>query len=183
MSAKPKRALRLSGVVEELYDRRGQPYLGMMMREPFLGQIAHRLLRSWEGLDAHRFLTRRRERNGQQHHITLVAPPEMTKVIRSRRVVGRQLSFAVQGAGCVKAPDGKSYFLLLDAPCADQLRSLLGLPNKDFHLTLGFSPQDIHTMRKNRSTRILDAQGVEALKNAPMRRFVTRQRRCIVDKR
>lgn len=46
----------------------------------------------------------------------------------------------------------ESYFVVVKWPQAQQLRNELGLPPKDFHITLGFTTRDIHEHRKDHNT-------------------------------
>lgn len=49
----------------------------------------------------------------------------------------------------------EAYFVVLEWTAADALREELGLARLDFHITLGFTDKDIHSLRKNRSTLFL----------------------------
>jgi hypothetical protein len=43
-------------------------------------------------------------------------------------------------------------YLVFEWPWADQFRATLGLPSKDFHVTLAFSADDIHDVPKDATT-------------------------------
>lgn len=48
----------------------------------------------------------------------------------------------------------EAFFVVIEWPEAQRLRSQMGLPVKDFHITLGFTEKDIHNCRKDLSTLI-----------------------------
>lgn len=52
----------------------------------------------------------------------------------------------------------EAYFIVIDWPAASALRTELGLPRMDFHITLGFSVKDIHGVKKDSSTLLFNYQ-------------------------
>jgi hypothetical protein len=52
----------------------------------------------------------------------------------------------------VEDKEDVAYFVVLDWDSANQYRMELGLPKKDFHITLGFERNDVHSKLKDRST-------------------------------
>ncbi|CDF40315.1 unnamed protein product [Chondrus crispus] len=60
----------------------------------------------------------------------------------------------------------EAYFVVVEWPAGNALRTELGLPPIDFHITLGFSVKDIHDVRKDRSTLVFNHEA-----NLPLRPF------------
>jgi hypothetical protein len=56
------------------------------------------------------------------------------------------------GIGKVEDQDDVAYFVVVDWESANTYRLELGLPKKDFHITLGYKLNDIHSKVKDRST-------------------------------
>lgn len=57
-----------------------------------------------------------------------------------------------------EAEVNEAYFIVIDWPSACAFRRELGLPDMDLHITLGFKLQDIHGVKKDRSTLIFEHQ-------------------------
>jgi predicted kinase len=53
------------------------------------------------------------------------------------------------GGSYVTKGSNEVYFIVVYCPWANSLRSSIGLEPKDFHITLGFQPSDLHDIRKN----------------------------------
>ncbi|NMP31365.1 hypothetical protein HII17_07310 [Thalassotalea sp. M1531] len=98
------------------------------------------------------------ERDHGKFHITLVNPFELKEVKPSliQKLLNDKtpLSFQLKGLGRVKNENGKAYFIVAESRQAQSIRAKLGLKPKDFHITLGFSPKDIHGVRKDKTTLI-----------------------------
>lgn len=58
------------------------------------------------------------------------------------------------GLGTVKKDSNEVYFKVLEWQSANEFRQKLGLQPKDFHITVGFSINDIHNVSKDKSTLI-----------------------------
>lgn len=59
--------------------------------------------------------------------------------------------------GIGKAVQGEDevYYMVVDWPSAVELRTLLGMPEKDFHITIGFKKKDLHNVSKNEKTIVV----------------------------
>jgi len=101
----------------------------------------------------------------EDFHITVVSPPEsgilgilsnekISELEAIDQMVQRGEGVEIKGIGYVDGAtaDGirpadkekKTCFLAFDIPALAKFRSSLGLPSKDFHITLGFVGGDIH---------------------------------------
>eukprot|EP01050_Picozoa_sp_SAG11_P015859 SAG11_NODE_2100_length_3826_cov_40.900456_4_plen_157_part_00 len=103
-----------------------------------------------------------RRRDGDTHHITLLAPHEL-KAARARdRDEPRRLLASAQvqlgaalagiqllGLGSAAARFGpeRCWYCVVEWDAAAAWRTSLGLPPFDFHLTLGFDGRDVHGVR------------------------------------
>jgi hypothetical protein len=67
---------------------------------------------------------------------------------------GKQGHFNLGDLGRVEKNGAESFYILISSPFGDYLRSVAGLQKKDFHLTLGFDPEDIHVLPKDASTAV-----------------------------
>lgn len=56
--------------------------------------------------------------------------------------------WAVEGLGKAENEKSKTYFMVISWDTGNQIRRGLGLPPKDFHVTVGFDPTDIHDANK-----------------------------------
>eukprot|EP01102_Stenamoeba_stenopodia_P002119 TRINITY_DN1188_c0_g1_i2.p1 TRINITY_DN1188_c0_g1~~TRINITY_DN1188_c0_g1_i2.p1 ORF type:complete len:351 (-),score=74.20 TRINITY_DN1188_c0_g1_i2:107-1159(-) len=111
------------------------------------------------------YRTRRCDRDGSpRHHITLITKMEleMLRNDRQHEETLRQLATQVQddwrdlGLGRVVSGNEEAFFRLVDWPSAQRFRKELGLPPKDFHITIGFKTNDIHSIPKNAGTLVFN---------------------------
>ncbi|KAG0164443.1 hypothetical protein DFQ28_009117 [Apophysomyces sp. BC1034] len=107
----------------------------------------------------------RLERDGKQHHVTLVSPPEMSKILKQaggRKARKQYMQQLVQdiherfgnsedwqrpidlGQGRCVVESSVTYFRVLHWPFGQYVRLFFGLQPSHFHITLGFDPKDIH---------------------------------------
>jgi len=56
------------------------------------------------------------------------------------------------GLGCLKEKNNEAWFKVIRWKSADDCRTFMGLPKKDFHLTVGFLVTDIHDQSKGEHT-------------------------------
>jgi hypothetical protein len=92
--------------------------------------------------------------------------------VRAAPLHFRGLGVAVGAAGAACA------FVVVDWPAGSAFRRLLGLPKADFHITLGFDPEDPHDVRKSKAALLRPppggwprgAAGVEAMRAAVLAR-------------
>lgn len=113
-------------------------------------------------------------RDGPNHHITLVNHLEIRQLIDDRykneglstsqkkKLFGREVRNVHQqivqrfgegagwdrpvdiGMGKCKDNDAVSYYRIIYWPFGQAIRDHLGLPRTNFHITVGFSPKDVH---------------------------------------
>ncbi|CEO97752.1 Uncharacterized protein PBTT_04855 [Plasmodiophora brassicae] len=101
-------------------------------------------------------------RDGPLYHITLIGKNELRGLAQAegvdvdvvidrileacRRVVhdNGNCTWQDQGMGTVTQDGNACAYRILDWPLGDRIRAELGLPRADFHITLGFQPNDVH---------------------------------------
>lgn len=140
-----------------LQDNSGLRYIGGLVNERDLGHFLALMKQELKG----KFSDYRRaqqQRDHHQFHITLVNPFEL-KALDNEQVnlllKSKRISFALLGLGKVeKSSTQATYFVVAESEQAQLLRKHLALPEKDFHVTLGFNQQDVFGVNKDRSTLV-----------------------------
>lgn len=95
---------------------------------------------------------------GRHFHITVISPPEMrqigyTKV--SEMFNNKKATFLLGGIGTIAEGENETWFVTAECEEADKKRAELGLPPKDYHITLGFLHNDIFSKLKNVDTIVI----------------------------
>jgi len=84
---------------------------------------------------------KRQDRDGEQHHITILLSQEL----EADNVTPDDTNFHIVGLKiCADVA-----FLVVHYPAGDKFRQKLGLPEKDFHITIGFPNVDNHSVDKS----------------------------------
>jgi len=140
-----ERAERLKKLAEpetKAYYRNG--YLGVPVDKPILDADDQALLP--QGL-----------LNRGEYHITIVSPPEMRQLKKTKGWVFDQDDVYLipgsphyRGLGKVTEGSNAAYFMIVDWPGAQQVRAEWGLSPKDLHVTMGFTEKDILNVPKNK---------------------------------
>jgi len=87
------------------------------------------------------------ERDHQTFHMTLVNPYEYQALTKDTDISGT-FSVSLRGLGRVSQDNKATYFVVAQSPEAASYRQTLTLAKKDFHVTLGFYPNDIYGVNK-----------------------------------
>lgn len=93
-------------------------------------------------------------RDLRMFHMTLLSPKEYLHLKDKKINFGKLLALELIGLGEVKKDDKATYFVVAQSMESQFYRQQLGLQQKDFHVTLGFSPNDIYGVRKGVDTLI-----------------------------
>lgn len=97
--------------------------------------------------------------NRGEYHITVIRPPEMKALKKAGKIFENHSTVMIPGSphyrGLGKATSGanEAYFMVVDWPEAQEFRAQLGLPQLDFHITIGFTEKDIHDVPKNKTIK------------------------------
>lgn len=140
--------------VTELTDNQGLVYIGGKVSKaeltPYLNQLKRIL-----GKEA--FTTYRQNQAARDHHtfhVTLINPYEYQKINKKNIHLSQPFQVTLHGLGHVKKGDKNTYFVVASSSQGQFLRQSFLLKNKDFHVTLGFSPTDIYGVSKGRDRLI-----------------------------
>lgn len=95
-------------------------------------------------------------RDGAEFHVTIIDPVEMKSVVSDQLsfVVQGEIELALVGLARLASDRREAWYVIVEAESAQELRRLVGLGQKDLHVTLGFDPEDIHDQAKDSSTLV-----------------------------
>jgi len=144
----------LSLEISELRDNSGLVYLGgkvsladlsryLEQLKTVLGEEQYAIYRRYQAV-----------RDQQTFHITLVNPYEYQTINKTQLKLPKQFRVVLHGLGLVENDEQKSYFVVASSADGQFIRQNLLLKNKDFHVTLGFFPDDIYGVSKGQDTLI-----------------------------
>jgi hypothetical protein len=88
------------------------------------------------------------KRDHGQFHMTLINPYEYKETEAKKLNIGSSVHITLQGLAKVAKADKETFFVVVDSNQAQSIREKLGLPAKDFHITLGFKSEDIYDVSK-----------------------------------
>ena len=97
------------------------------------------------------------KRDHGKFHLTLINPYEyqdLTKQQQAQLTQLKNIPVTLHGLGGVTKGEQAAYYIVASSADAQSIRRSVGLKDKDFHITLGFSPNDIYDKRKNSATLI-----------------------------
>lgn len=146
----------LNLAVTELKDNSGLVYLGGKVSaadlDSYLAQMKTELGESQFNV----FRQHQAARDHQTFHVTLVNPYEYQTIDKENFEMPRQFRVVLHGLGQVENEDKdkKAYFVVASSPDGQFIRQGLLLKNKDFHVTLGFYPEDVFGVSKGRDSLI-----------------------------
>lgn len=136
---------------QKLISSSGSPYLGSYV-QPFVIAPYQKALIDKIGRERSiRLFFNRRKRDGILHHVTIIAPSEL-RYPEWRPEIGKILDFQIVGMGRAFEGQFEAAFVVLSSLEASRLRKHYNLPPRDFHITVGFDPKDIHHKHKDRSS-------------------------------
>jgi hypothetical protein len=103
---------------------------------------------------------KRDKKEGHSHHATVVNVMEFNQLVeklgssfqeRLDAIFSLDISdLEFKGVGKAEKNGNVAYFVVLESPTLDEVRSSLGLEPKDFHITIGFDKKDVFGVRKNK---------------------------------
>lgn len=149
--------------VTTLHDSQGQFYLGAVVSRaellPYLTQLEQIL-----GDNFQQYRAMQAARDHQLFHMTLLSPMEYQLADKAlvekllspgfNKQFPNQLNVNLLGLGKVEREDQTTFFVVAQSSDAQLIRQQFLLKNKDFHVTLGFNPNDIYGVKKDKSTLI-----------------------------
>ena len=117
----------------------------------YLEQLKNRV-----GEEKYNLLTsNQQKRDHNTYHMTILSPQEL-------KILNKQIETPVFktepkfiGLGSVNSGmENQVYFIVVDWKEIQEYRNWLSLPDKDLHITLGFTIKDIFGVKKNKSTLV-----------------------------
>jgi 2'-5' RNA ligase len=139
-----------------LKDRLGNSYMGIKVGMddvyPLVEALANHL-----GDDYERFATNRKNRDGENYHITVLnvgeyQPNKNTAIVH----LGHKIQFEIKGIGKAEHPHNGNitYFAIVESMQLDTLVTMCGI-KRDFHITLGFDLKDVFGVSKGQDSKII----------------------------
>jgi len=160
-SKQSPKAIRLK--VTKLTDNQGQVYLGAIVSRAELSSYLIKL-EQLLGDSFQQYRAFQAARDHQLFHMTLLSPREYQ--LADKGLVEKllapdfnsnfssQLKVTLVGLGKVELDNKETFFVVAQSSDAQLIRQRFLLKNKDFHVTLGFNPNDIYGEKKDSSTLI-----------------------------
>lgn len=96
------------------------------------------------------FRANQSRRDRGKFHMTLIAPRETFE--NFDELFDISFETTLLGIGCAESGLDRAYYIVANCPKGDEIRDVLNLKKRDFHVTLGFDERDIHNVRKDVST-------------------------------
>jgi hypothetical protein len=131
----------------QLQDNQGLKYVGglVMAKElaPYLAQMKKVITAD--------FIDYRHNQASRDHgefHMTLINPYEYQAIDQSKIAIGETITITLKGLGRVAKGGKEAYFVVVESSQAQSHRQQLELASKDFHVTLGFNPEDVFGISK-----------------------------------
>jgi len=137
--------------ITELKDNSGLTYIGGKISSADLA-IYLQQMKSHLGDRFVKYRENQARRDHQTFHVTLINPFEYREINKKSIKLGKSLSVTLLGLGHVAKDKKGAYFVVVRSAQAKFYRQTLALPKKDFHVTLGFNPQDIFGVSKGVDT-------------------------------
>ena len=136
---------------EVLTDSSGLIYLGGKVSEAELAPYLARL-RKELGDDYNHYRQNQGKRDHFSFHMTLINPYEYQNLDISPKELSQPLKVQLLGLGRVSASDKTTYYVVAQSADGQFFRQKNLLGPKDFHVTLGFNPQDVYGVSKGVET-------------------------------
>lgn len=131
----------------QLQDNQGLKYIGglVMAKDltPYLTQMEKLITADFAD-----YRQNQANRDHKKFHMTLINPYEYKAVDQSKIKLGDTLTITLKGLGRVAKADKEAYFVVVESSKAQHHRQQLALAEKDFHITLGFKPEDVFGISK-----------------------------------
>jgi len=142
-----------------LKDILGSNYLGIKIQEtevkPFLEQLKDVLGDQYE-----EYTSNQKKRDSDGYHITVINVIDYNRLSQENGIdkfvnsLDQVLKASIDdlkllGVGKAQKNENTAYFVVCKSDLLDEVRRMYNLPEKDFHITIGFKHKDVHDVRKN----------------------------------
>jgi len=142
-----------------LKDILGSNYLGIKIQEtevkPFLEQLKDVLGDQYE-----EYTSNQKKRDSDGYHIKVINVIDYNRLSQENGIdkfvnsLDQVLKASIDdlkllGVGKAQKNENTAYFVVCKSDLLDEVRRMYNLPEKDFHITIGFKHKDVHDVRKN----------------------------------
>ncbi len=131
----------------QLQDNQGLKYIGGLVQtkdlSPYLAQMKKLI-----AADFNHYRDNQSSRDHGAFHMTLINPYEYQEIDQSKIAIGETVTITLNGLGRVAKDNKEAYFVVVQSIQAQGHRQQLALAAKDFHITLGFKPEDVFGISK-----------------------------------
>lgn len=145
--------------IEHQKDVLGSNFLGITINHGVVSNYLSKM-KNLLGDDFEKFAKFQMDRDGGKYHITVINVPEYNGLILEHGIdkfvnsLDKIFDYPIDdikfmGLGKAEKGGNKSYFVVIKSEKLDHVRNRYNLEKKDFHITLGFYPRDVHGVRKN----------------------------------
>jgi hypothetical protein len=147
-----------------LKDILGSNYLGIKIQETevrtFLEQLKDVLGDQYE-----EYTSNQKKRDSDGYHITVINYIDYNRLSQENGIdkfvnsLDQVLKASIDdlklmGLGKAQKNENTTYFVVCKSDLLDEVRRMYNLPEKDFHITIGFKHKDVHGVRKNELFKI-----------------------------
>jgi len=145
--------------LEYLKDTVGNNYIGVNIYVDFVQSYLERL-KNIIGDEYDVYIKNQQNRDHGHYHITVINVMEYNKLSKDlgmdKFINSLEPAFDFEfddlqflGIGSAEKAGNKSYFIVVRSEKLQEVRNKYGLPEQDFHVTLGFNWKDVFGVRKN----------------------------------
>lgn len=123
----------------------------------FCGDVLSKIAAKYISFVPAALRAQREKRDGDTYHITVIAPGDYSSEIRTKaqaaiaRISADGIDLVDMGLAHYQEGDRETYFVLFHSAAMDAVRDAVGLPAKHFHISVGFTGNDLHSDAKNAS--------------------------------
>lgn len=136
--------MRLKKKIDVLTDVVGQHYLGCS----FDWKELQEYILSFNSVEPNHTLlaSNRKKRDGEKYHMTFLNVGEYNKA--KKPTIDSIIEIELLGVGKATDDTSVAYYIVCNCLEGQKIRESLELSEKDFHITLGFDPRDVHGVPK-----------------------------------
>ena len=112
------------------------------------------------------YVDNQKNRDHGKYHITVINVMEYNKLSKERgpdklvnsleKYFESEFDITLIGLGTASKNENQAYFVVVSSPALQSVRKMYGLPEKDFHITIGFKWKDVFGVRKNQVLQLID---------------------------
>ncbi len=136
----------------------GENYLGLVVYSDSLVTFLEHM-KDLLGDNFDKYIQNQKKRDMGSYHITVINTTEYNSLLskygpdkvtdRLESILDKEIDFTLLGLGKAQKDPNMEYFVVVKSEMLDEVRRIFGLNNKDFVVTLGFYPREVHGVRKN----------------------------------